>query len=444
MATASVSGLSSGLDTAGIIDQLMQLESVPQTRLKNTLTTEQARISSLQAINTKVAALLTQARDLASPTAWTALTATSSSTAVAVATTGGTTQGTFSFTVDQTAAAHRLTFASTANGADVVVSAGTTVSLTVGGTTMTLETGDGTLDGLVTALNASGTGVNATKLRLDDGSHRLVVTASQTGAASGFTLTSGDGSDLLGGAAVTAGRDAAITVGSDTIHSASNTFSGVIPGLDVTVSTAAVGSTVEVSVARDDTKVRDAVKSLVDNVNAVLTQIDTLTAYDSTAKGALPGDALLRDLRSDLLSAVYPADGGTMAGLGLQTDRYGKLVLDQDKLAQAFAADPTAVAAAFTKGSTPATDGWAARVQAVAKTASDVVDGSITTAITGRTATIDRLTDSIEAWDLRLELRRTTLTRQFTALETALSNLQSQSSWLAGQLGTLNSSSSSS
>jgi flagellar hook-associated protein 2 len=38
---------------------------------------------------------------------------------------------------------------------------------------------------------------------------------------------------------------------------------------------------------------------------------------------------------------------------------------------------------------------------------------------------------------MRLELRRTTLTRQFTALETALSRMNSQSSWLAGQISSL-------
>ena len=42
MANASVSGLASGLDTATIIDQLMQLEAAPQTRLKSRVTTEKS------------------------------------------------------------------------------------------------------------------------------------------------------------------------------------------------------------------------------------------------------------------------------------------------------------------------------------------------------------------------------------------------------------------
>ncbi len=43
----------------------------------------------------------------------------------------------------------------------------------------------------------------------------------------------------------------------------------------------------------------------------------------------------------------------------------------------------------------------------------------------------------IEAWDLRLTKRKETLTRQFTAMETALSSLRNQSTWLAGQINSL-------
>ncbi len=51
MATASISGLSSGLDTASIISQLMQAEAAPQTRIKSALTGEQSRVKTLQELN---------------------------------------------------------------------------------------------------------------------------------------------------------------------------------------------------------------------------------------------------------------------------------------------------------------------------------------------------------------------------------------------------------
>ena len=121
MSTASISGLSSGLDTAGIIDSLMQLEAAPQTKLKTTLTTQQSTLKSLQALNAKVADLTTQAKALAAGTGWGALKASSSNAGVAVTTTSSSTNGSFSFTVNRTAVAHKLTFADTAQGTDVVV-----------------------------------------------------------------------------------------------------------------------------------------------------------------------------------------------------------------------------------------------------------------------------------------------------------------------------------
>lgn len=438
MATASISGLVSGLDTATIIDQLMQLEAVPQNNLKTDLSAEQSKVKNLQTLNAKVAALTTQARSLATATGWGALMATSSSTAVTVTATSGTASGLFSFTVDQTAAAHRLSFSTTAAATDVVVGGGTTVTLTRNAISQTIDSGDGTLDGLVHALNAGGTGVSAAKVRLDDGSYRLVVSALQTGAADAFTLTNADGSDLLGGAVVQAGRDAAITLGGDTIHSASDTFSGVIPGVDLAVTAAAVGTNVDVTISKDTGAVTGGVKSLVDAINATLTQIDSLTAYSPTTKtsGPFAGDATVRALRNNLLNAIYPTDGSSIADVGIQTDRNGKLVFDEATFASAYAADPARVAARFTSGSV---DGFAARIASVADSASNKYTGTITAAISGRNTTVTRIQSSIDDWDQRLELRRTTLQRTFTAMETALQQMNSQSSWLTSQLGSLSS-----
>jgi flagellar hook-associated protein 2 len=441
--TSSIGGLVSGLDTNTIITQLMQVEAAPQNRLKTKLTSEQGVVTNLQSLNTKVAALATQAKALASASGWGALTATSSSTDVAVAATTGTAGGTFSFSVDQTAAAHRLTFAGTAAGSATVVSGGTTVNLTVNGVQKPLDTGNGSLDGLVSALNGAGTGVTASKVKLDDGTYRLVVTSSSTGAASAFTLTNADGTDLLGGATVSAGRDAAITIGADTIHSSTNTFKDAIPGVSLTVSNAAVGSTVDVTVAQDTSTVKGSVKSLVDAVNDVLSQIDSLTAYNSATKtsGPLESEVAVRQLRDTLLNAVYPGDGTTMATVGIQTDRDGKLVFDENAFNTAYAADPSSVRAKFVSGTV---NGFAARVQKVSTDASDSYTGSITQAVTGHNSTISGLQDSIADWDTRLALKKDALTTQFTALETALSQLNSQSSWLSGQINSLSASSKSS
>ena len=67
------------------------------------------------------------------------------------------------------------------------------------GTTVDIDTGDGTLQGLVDAVNNAGEGVRASTIKLDDGSYRLRLESVATGAASDFDLTNVDGTALLGG-----------------------------------------------------------------------------------------------------------------------------------------------------------------------------------------------------------------------------------------------------
>ncbi|MGK3945797.1 flagellar cap protein FliD N-terminal domain-containing protein, partial [Streptomyces caeruleatus] len=67
---ASISGLASGLDTATIINQLMQVEAAPQNRLKTRISDEKLVLSSLQALNKTIAGLAIKAETLAKDTAW--------------------------------------------------------------------------------------------------------------------------------------------------------------------------------------------------------------------------------------------------------------------------------------------------------------------------------------------------------------------------------------
>ncbi len=61
-----------------------------------------------------------------------------------------------------------------------------------------------------------------------------------------------------------------------------------------------------ITVARDVASLTDSVKGMVDAVNAALDEIGTLTAYDATTKkgGLLAGDSTMRGLRNQLLETV--------------------------------------------------------------------------------------------------------------------------------------------
>ena len=440
--TTSVSGLVSGLDTTTIISQLMQVEAQPQTLMKNRLTTEQSTVSTLQTLNAKFAALTTKAHDLAAPAAWSPLTTTSSSTSVSGVAGSTALPGSLGLTVQQTATAHQVTFAQTAAGGATVTSGSTHVTLTRhDGSTVDLDTGDGTMNGLVKAVNGANAGVTASAVRLDDGSYRLRVVSNTTGADSDFTLTNADGSALLGGTTVVAGQDAAITVGGDTIHSSTNTFTGLVQGLDVTIAPGtAAGTTADLTVARDATTASTNLKSLVDAANDILTQIDTLTAYDPTTKksGALAGDSAVRELRSKVVNTVTSAaDGGSLASVGVQTDRCGKITFDATKFASAFTTDPASVTARLGAPSTAAVPGFASRLEAVGKLASDSVNGSLTTDVQGHQSTATTLQKGIDDWDVRLAAKQDSLNQYYSNLEVTLGKLQDQASWLSGQISSL-------
>jgi flagellar hook-associated protein 2 len=126
-------------------------------------------------------------------------------------------------------------------------------------------------------------------------------------------------------------------------------------------------------------------------------------------------------------------------------------VFDETAFEKKVAADPALVKKMFTETTTTAgadsvsgtTDdvttpvGFAARLADLAKAASDETTGTLTLLANGKDSAAKDLRSRIDAWDIRLELREAALNRQFTAMETALSSLQNQSSWLSAQLSSL-------
>lgn len=354
-ATSSVSGLVSGLDTASIISQLMQVEAQPQTLLKTQMSTKQTSISALQDINSKFASLASKAHDLATAASWSPFTTTSSSADVTVNAGSGATPATITVTVNKVGTPSTIDFGPHSLG-DKIVNGTSTVYMhpTSGsGPDEKLDTGDGTVQGLVNAINASKS-LRATLVQVKSGSYHLMVTSTATGASSAFELTDGTNPIALTGTAAgllqtgssTTGTGAEIIVGSDTIDQDSNTFTNLMPGVDVTIGAQAKGD-VTISVAQDAKTAAAAAQSLVDVANDILSAIDKQTSYDSTNKtsGPLAGDSTLRSLRSQVLDTVTnAADGRSLASVGIQLDRSGKITFNQDTFNSAYAANPANVA----------------------------------------------------------------------------------------------------
>ena len=453
MAGMSVStGLISGMDTAGIIDQLMQVEANSQTLLAQRKSADQSKATAYRAVNTRFAALQTAAEALAKTETWTAAKATSSSTAVTATAAAGAATGSVTFAVTKTATSHSVisdqkwTVSGTQTAADVpygatTIAVGTATPVTVGGT--------GTLADAVKAINArTDLKLTATAVKVSPTEYRLQVTSKDTGAASVFSIGDPDTFDP-----VTAGQDAELKVGGATgytMTSATNTFSGLIDGTTFTVS--AEAPSVTLTVSSDPQAVADKLSALVNSANGLLDAISSYTKADS-ASASLKGDATLRQLSSQVLDSVSRTLGadGSLSAVGVQLTRDGHLVFDQSAFLKTMAAQPDKARRMLTEetrttgvdGIAGNTDdvvtpiGLAGRLAALAKTASNDTTGTLTLLAKSKDSSAEDLQDRIDAWDIRLELRRTALTRQFTAMETALSTLQNQSSWLSSQISSL-------
>ena len=461
MSTSSVSGnslaidgLVSGLKTSDLINSLMTIEQVPQTLLKNKLTDTNSFVSSLQTINSLVQTLATKAGDAAEATSLDAYGATSSSTGVTVTTDATASAGSVSFQVGSTAAAHvgvTAAMSTWAPAAEPLTLVG------ADGKKTTVTPASGSLDDAVTAINKAGAGVTATKVAAGtdtDGTklYRLQLSATKTGAAASFELYRGTSDDVTAGTAtnvftqpgaaiVTQGRDASVTLwagtaAAQTVTSATNTFDDLLPGLDVTV-TQTTTDPVTVTVAQDTTKAQAVASGLVDALNAITSYYATNTAVTSTTSpttgttstkaGVLTGDGTTRDAVQRLTTTMStPVNGKSPSSIGIVIQKDGTFSFDAAVFQKALADDP--------QGTQAMLSGVATNVGAAATAASDKYTGSITTSITGQQSVAKDLTTQIDNWSDRLTARRATLQAQYSALETSLSKLQSQSAWLSSQL----------
>ncbi len=479
---ASVDGLITGMSTTDTINQLMQIEALPQAALKTKITTANKVVSAYQSINTRLSSIATAAKALGDANAWGAMRASSSSDAAAVSAQPGAAAASLSFRVDKLAAAHVVTFtdpakavSSVSDPATAPVMSGSTFDIKLtDGSTKTLTPHDKSLQSVVAAINsAEKTAYKAAAVQIAPGKYTLQLTATATGETKAFTAPADI--DLLGASvATTVGSDAQLTVGTDVkypIKSTSNTFADVLPG--VTVTAAKVQGLndpqVTVNITADADGIAAKVQALVDSANVALNEIASQSKIKNgeVSAGPLVGDSAMRKLSQDILSAVSAgvagigsSGAGSLSAVGVSVDRGGRLTFAKDKFIEAYQADPagtqkyfdsyTEKAGGTEKAFDPGFDtanGVARKLEALALIASvgvaDPTDSSapkvglLQNLIQRRNDNIRTLNDQVSAWDQRLEMRKTALQRQFSGLEVALGKMQQQSSWLAGQLAGL-------
>lgn len=436
MASVSSLGIGSGIDLQSMLSSIMDAERAPMTTLDKKIASYNTQISLFGTIKSKLSALQTAAETLEFPTRLGATSATPANTTVLTASaTSSATKGTYGVDVTQLASVQKSFTSAYTSGQ--TFSAGT-LSFTFGTAaplTVAVANGD-TLAQVASKINAAGIGVNASVVSGVDGD-RLMLAGTNSGAANGFTLGVGTTGLTEDTAKKITAKDALITVDGINLASSTNTFATQIPGL--TFNAQSLGSTT-VNVQTDNAKVISGVQAFVDAYNAVVSEIKKDTSYDATSKTAQPltGDTAARSILSTLntVRTATPASLTsstiqTLSALGITVQASGQLSLDTTKLTSALNTAPSDAMSA---------------VQAFGKAFGDsavnllATNGTIENRLSNFQAGIKRAQDSQTALQARLDLIQAQYQKQFSSLDTLVSQYKSLSNSLTQQFTALTSS----
>lgn len=459
MAGIQAAGVGSGLDIASLVSQLVAAERQPlDARLDRRASALNVELSALGSLRGALATLRDALAPLRSTGAFAVRSASSANEDIfSAGASGAIAPGTYDVEVVSLATAQRLASAAFASGGGAYIGSGT-LTIGVGGNAFSVDipADAGTLADIRNAINGASdnTGVTASIIN-EVGGSRLVLTARQTGAAATLAVTQsgGDGglaaltfdpnAPLSGGLTqTTAAADAVVRINGFEHHSASNTVTGAIEGLTLTLKAGDPGNSHLLTVSNDTGAVTARIRKFVSDYNATARVFADLQKYDPATgqAGALLGDALVRSLdgqlRRDVTGAMADASGvaySSLAALGIRSDATGQLTLDEGRLAAALAADFDGVAALF-----GGEGGIAAR--AFQRLESVLASNG---PLTARTDSLNRqsrvLSVEREAVDRRMESVEARYQAQFSALDRLLAQLQSTSQYLEQQLTSLQS-----
>jgi len=276
-------------------------------------------------------------------------------------------------------------------------------------------------------------------------------------------------------AQVTAGQNAVLTVDGTVIERNSNTFELDGITMELTSEYHDTGTPISLTTSRDTDKIVDSLKSFVEDYNALVEELNErlketanykkyapltdeqkkemsdkeIELWEEKSKeGLLHNDTnisnFLGNMRMVLYSSVEGA-GLSLYDIGIETsDNWrdnGKLVIDEDVLKSMAATNPDAICKLFTDRD----QGLGIGMQNALKDAANVSSGSPGTMVryagtkdvltTSNTLyeEMKHISETLSNLNTKYQLEKTRYWNQFNAMEQAISNMNSQSSWLTQQ-----------
>lgn len=443
MATITSAGIGSGLNVTELVSQLVAAERAPTDNRLNALeSTTKAQISAFGSIKAALSGLESTLNKLNGDGSLPGRKATVPDTAGFTATAGATASlGSYSIIVEKLATAQKLQSAAAASTTQIGYG---TLTLQVGtgdAFDVVIDSGKGTLADIRDAINtqAAGKGVTATLVRGDAGDV-LVLGSSKLGTGGALTITASGGDGGLSVLATTGGtmtqitpaQNAEVSVDGITRTYSGNSLTDLIDGVTLNLTKAKPGEAFTLSVESDASTLKASMLGFISAYNTALGALRTQSAAGGEGKvaGPLSGDAAPRAIMQQLRNAV----GGSYAdlsALGLKTAVDGSLSLDGSKFDTAIAANPLAVKNLLGDN--------AEFGKSVREILHNVVgdQGLLADRSKSLDARMKSVTRQRADLDARMERLETAYRRQFTALDAMMAQMQSTSSYIAQQLGSL-------
>jgi len=459
------SGLATGLDTDSIITQLMELERAPITRLETKKTEATERLEAYAQFKTTL-------DDLKSAVSAMTLTSQVRSTSVSLsdsapftATSANASSGSYNIAVKQLAQVQKTISDGWASQTDALLGTGT-FTLTNGteNTVINVDATNNSLSGLAAAINeqSGDTGIKATLI--NDGSatpYRLVLTGadSSTSFSVSSNLLAADGITPISFATTQTqtAQQAKVMVDGIEVVSSSNTISGAISGVtlnlsgvsDIATADPLTYSTTLLEVKPDTSALKEKLTTFVTSYNKTMEWI--LSGYEEFGGTApdddpetedllgsvLRGDATIQGVKRGLqsiLSTVINTSGSmnVLSELGITTQLDGTLLQDNTTMDEALANNFEDVVKLL--AGEDSTDGIMKEFNYFLLEQTNSSTGMYAIKKQNYDNNIDRLDTQIANMEPRMEAREASLRAQYSAMETLVSGLNSQGSFLTQQM----------
>jgi flagellar hook-associated protein 2 len=452
---ASITTSGGVLDVNSLVSQLINAEgaqlAAPITRHEVQATT---KISALGSLKGALSAFKTALDPLKTLAAFQTRSTTVADTKIFSASSDGTAvAGHYEVEIVALAQAHQIASEPFLQGSASVVGYGDlTISVGAESFQVSIPQDGATLANIRDAINKA-TGNKSVQATLvnSTGGASLILTSTQSGAAGGIEVaaTGGDGGlnalvyDPDAGpnpmSEKREARDGHIRIAGIDVTSKTNTFKDAIDGVTIVAKAESEGETVGLDIALDTNSISARINKFVTEYNTMQGALAKLGSYNAETRsgGPMVGDSLLRSVqdqvRRDLSNPVADVSGSytTLASIGITTTLTGTLEVNSGKLSAALAADPDAVAKLF--GSET---GVAARMSTHLE-ARLSTSGDIETRNSRLTGELKDIAKDKQALQLRLAQMESRYRKQFVALDTLLTRMQSTSNYLTQQLASL-------